>query len=118
MSNINSTYVCKSVSSPNLSIFNSTKNNSALQLLLIIIIIFLVVFLVGIIGYRHYFKMNGVDAVFNTSLTMTTLGIPVNERTDEEKLFTSIYAIFSQIFFVSLISCIIAYMFTMYYQKN
>ena len=58
--------------------------------------------------------MKTIDAVYNTSLTVSNLGIAPHERTTGEKLFTGFYGMLSGIFFISLISTIIAYIFSQY----
>lgn len=82
--------------------------------ILILIIAFGVVYLIGIIGYRHYFNMSVSDAVFNTSLTVSNLGVGLHEKTSQEKVFTALYSLLAGIFFVSLVSSVVAYIFTIY----
>ncbi|XWV26894.1 putative potassium channel protein [Tupanvirus soda lake] len=95
-----------------------TKQKKALMAIIIIFIILVVILLFGIIGYKYFFGMSWTDAIFNTSITASTLGIAPHERTNAEKIFTSIYAIVSGIFFVTTISTIIAYIFSLYFSND
>lgn len=111
INNNNQGCTCNNNSTP-----RSVKHQKAKRAIIIIIILFVVVFMVGIIGYKYFLHMNTEEAIFNTSLTVSNLGIGHHEKTIAEKLFTSIYSIFAGIFFLSLTSAIIAYIFILYFE--
>lgn len=55
----------------------------------------------GTAGYFYFGKISWVDAFLNASMILTGMG-PVNQMTTEEaKLFSSFYALFSGIAFLS-----------------
>jgi hypothetical protein len=93
------------------SVFNQDK---VIHAILILTITFIVIFIIGIIGYKHIFHMGTTDAFFNTSLTLSNLAIDLHEKTEAEKIFTGIYSLIAGIFFIALVSAIVAYIFTLY----
>src|SRR5437016_155599 len=62
----------------------------------------------GILGYRYIAGMSWVDSLLNASMILGGMG-PVSElRTDGAKVFASIYALFSGLFFVGLLGVLLA----------
>ena len=81
------------------------------------IILFFVIFILGVVGYGYFFNMNLSDAIYNTSITMSNLGISAHEKTNGEKIFTAMYSIISGVFFLSLMSALVAYIFAEFMEK-
>lgn len=104
-------------SSPTQKIHRVINNKKVTHAIAVLIVVFIIIFIIGIIGYKHFFHMSIEDAIFNTSLTISNLGIGLHERTAGEKIFTAIFSILAGIFFISLISSIVAYVFTMYLES-
>lgn len=92
--------------------------NKVKHAILVLFIFFIVIFFIGIVGYKYVFGMSPSDAFFNTSLTVSNLGIGLHEKTATEKIFTAIYSLLTGILFVSLVSSIVAYIFTMYLESR
>ena len=60
--------------------------------------------LVGIAGYRSFGSLGWVDSFYNASMILTGMG-PINDMpTAGGKIFASLYAIFSGIFFLSIVA--------------
>lgn len=93
------------------SVFQTDK---VIHAIMILAVTFIVIFIIGIIGYKHFFHMKTSDAFFNTSLTVSNLAIDLHEKTAAEKIFTGVYSLIAGIFFVALVSAIVAYIFTLY----
>lgn len=87
------------------------------RLIFILFILLTLVLLIGYIGYKHFFNMNHVDALYNASITASTLGLAPDEKTEQEKIFTGMYAFLSGIFVVSIVSAIVSSIFTLYYEN-
>lgn len=85
------------------------------KILLVTLILFAIVLGIGFFTYKYAFKMSSVDAFFNTSLTITTVSVPPHERSNSEKMFTAIYALFSSLLFLSLVGAVVSYAFSMYF---
>ena len=67
-------------------------------------IIFLIISLwIWMIGYHHFGKdLNWVDSFLNASMILTWMW-PINQmETDEAKIFSSLYALYSWIAFLSI----------------
>ncbi len=63
---------------------------------------------IGTLGYYYFGKISRIDAFYNASMILTGMG-PVNEmKTDSAKLFSSFYALFSGIVFLSTVAVIFA----------
>ncbi|AGC01719.1 hypothetical protein H012_gp746 [Acanthamoeba polyphaga moumouvirus] len=90
------------------------KKSRVLEVVLILFCVFCVVIIIGIIGYRTLFKMSLIDSIYNTTLTVSTLGIAPGDKTDAEKIFTGVYAIIVGVIFISFVSAIVSYIFSLY----
>lgn len=69
-----------------------------------LVAIFLIFFSVGlgVIGYRYYASLNWVDSLYMASMILTGMG-PVSEMpNDAAKLFSSFYALYSGVAFLSI----------------
>lgn len=66
----------------------------------------LIYYLVGILSFMYCFEIEIVDAIYNTSIIITTLGgVPtVTIETDIQKIFVSVYSILGTILFFIFIS--------------
>ena len=63
---------------------------------------------IGTFGYRYFGEISWIDAFYNASMILTGMG-PVNEMiTVEAKLFSSFYALFSGIAFLTTVAIIFA----------
>lgn len=63
---------------------------------------------IGTFGYHHFGQISWIDAFYNASMILTGMG-PVNAIiTIEAKLFSSFYALFSGIAFLSTVAIIFA----------
>lgn len=91
-----------------------SSNDKIIKSILILAFVFLIVFIIGLVGYGYFFQMDMDDALFNTALTVSNLGITQTVRSPAEKIFTAIYSLISALFFVSLVSSVVAYIFTTY----
>lgn len=69
--------------------------------------LFLVVSLViGVIGYHHYFSIPWLDSLVNASMILTGMGPVDRAETDGAKLFSSFYAIYSGVAFLTSVAII------------
>lgn len=61
--------------------------------IIFILFVFAGIYLAGVLFYRHFENLAWVDAVYFTTVTLTTLGYgEITPQTDIGKLFTSVYA--------------------------
>lgn len=69
-----------------------------------LVAIVLIVFSVGIgvLGYRHYADLNWVDSLYMASMILTGMGPVSDMPNDEAKIFSSIYALYSGVAFLSI----------------
>lgn len=64
--------------------------------------------LLGVFGYRYFANLSWMDSFYNASMILTGMG-PVNKlQTDSAKLFSSFYALFSGIVFLTTVAIFIA----------
>lgn len=64
--------------------------------------------MLGVFGYRYYFNIGWVDAIYNASMILTGMG-PVNPApSDAAKLFASFYAIYSGVAFLTGVAIILS----------
>ena len=64
--------------------------------------------LIGIIGYHYLAPANWIDALHNASMILSGMGPVIEIKTISGKLFSSFYALFSGIVFVTNIGIILA----------
>jgi hypothetical protein len=58
--------------------------------------------LIGIAGYHHYQELSWIDSFYMASMILTGMG-PIAEMTTESaKIFSSIYALYSGVAFLSI----------------
>jgi len=64
--------------------------------------------LIGILGYKFLGPMNWIDALHNASMILSGMGPVITIQTNAGKLFSSFYAIFSGVVFITSIGVLIA----------
>ena len=64
--------------------------------------------MIGILGYKFLAPMSWIDALHNASMILSGMGPVVTIQTNAGKLFSSFYAIFSGVVFITSISILIA----------
>ena len=64
--------------------------------------------LIGILGYKFLGPMSWIDALHNASMILSGMGPVVTIQTNAGKLFSSFYAIFSGVVFITSIGILIA----------
>jgi len=63
---------------------------------------------IGIIGYHFFGKLSWLDSFYNASMILTGMG-PISEMTTKGgKIFSSLYAIFSGVVFLSTVAVFFA----------
>jgi uncharacterized protein involved in cysteine biosynthesis len=63
---------------------------------------------IGVFGYRFTEKVRWIDALHNASMILSGMGPVLELKTDAGKLFSSAYAIFSGVAFITNISFLLA----------
>jgi hypothetical protein len=58
---------------------------------------------IGVTGYRYYSGLNWVDSFHMASMILTGMGPVVDMKTDGAKIFSSIYALYSGVAFLSIV---------------
>lgn len=61
---------------------------------------------IGIIGYHHFFKLSWLDSLVNASMILTGMGPVDRAETDGAKIFSSVYAIYSGVAFLTSVAVI------------
>jgi len=72
---------------------------------------------IGVIGYHYFLSLGWVDSLLNASMILTGMG-PVDKAiTDGGKIFSSIYAIYSGVAFLTSVAVIFAPIVTRFLHK-
>lgn len=61
---------------------------------------------IGVIGYRYFFNIPWLDSLVNASMILTGMGPVDRAETDSAKIFSSIYAIYSGVAFLTSVAVI------------
>jgi hypothetical protein len=69
--------------------------------------LFLIISLtIGVVGYHYYFNIPWLDGLVNASMILTGMGPVDRAETDGAKLFSSLYAIYSGVAFLTSVAII------------
>ena len=79
-----------------------------LKNIMIAIIILGVCLLIGITGYHYTADVNWLDSLHNASMILSGMGPVIEIKTESGKIFSSAYALFSGIVFITNIGVILA----------
>lgn len=61
---------------------------------------------IGVVGYHHFFNIGWLDSLVNASMILTGMGPVDKAETDGAKIFSSIYAIYSGVAFLTSVAVI------------
>ena len=76
---------------------------------LVLSILFLTICLgLGILGYHFFCNLPWIDALHNASMILSGMGPVAEIQTDDGKIFSSLYAIFSGVAFITNIGVLLA----------
>lgn len=65
--------------------------------------------MLGMLGYRHFEGMNWIDSFFNVSMLLGGMGpVKTTGMSDGGKIFSGIYALYSGLLFIALMSLMMA----------
>lgn len=59
---------------------------------------------IGVVGYHYYFNIPWLDSLVNASMILTGMGPVDRAETDSAKIFSSIYAIYSGVAFLTSVA--------------
>jgi hypothetical protein len=79
-----------------------------LKNIIIATIIMLFCLFIGVAGYHYYAGIPWLDALHNASMILSGMGPVVEIKTTSGKLFSSAYALFSGVIFLSIVGFILA----------
>jgi hypothetical protein len=63
---------------------------------------------IGIAGYAHFGHLNFVDSLHMSSMILTGMGPVAEMKTDAGKIFSSAYALYSGVIFLSIAAVLFA----------
>ena len=58
---------------------------------------------IGLIGYRYYARLEWIDSFHMACMILTGMGPVIEMKTDSAKLFSSLYALYSGVAFLSIV---------------
>ena len=63
---------------------------------------------IGVLGYHYYFNIPWLDSLVNASMILTGMGPVDRAETDGAKLFSSFYAVYSGVAFLTCVAIILS----------
>jgi hypothetical protein len=75
-----------------------------LRFFLYAVLLILISLSIGVLGYHRYAGLSWIDSLLNASMILTGMGPVSPMETDAAKLFSSFYALFSGIAFLSTVA--------------
>lgn len=79
-----------------------------LKNIIIALIIMAICLLIGIAGYHYTDNIPWIDALHNASMILSGMGPVVEIKSDAGKIFSSAYALFSGVVFITNVGVILA----------
>ena len=64
--------------------------------------------LIGVVGYHHYFNITWLDSLLNASMILTGMGPVDRAMSNGAKWFSSLYAIYSGVAFLTSVAVILS----------
>jgi hypothetical protein len=64
--------------------------------------------LIGIAGYHYWGEVSWIDSLHNASMILSGMGPVVEIKSDSGKIFSSVYALFSGVIFITNVGVILA----------
>jgi hypothetical protein len=71
-------------------------------------VILLICLLIGVLGYHYCAHISWIDSIHNASMILSGMGPVVEIKNTAGKLFSSVYALFSGVAFITNIGIILA----------
>lgn len=62
--------------------------------------------LIGVLGYHYFFNLTWIDSLLNASMILTGMGPVDKAESDGAKLFSSFYAIYSGVAFLTSVAVV------------
>jgi len=79
-----------------------------LKNIIIALIIMAVSLVIGIAGYHYWGEASWIDSIHNASMILGGMGPVVEIKSDTGKIFSSAYALFSGVIFITNVGVILA----------
>ncbi len=79
-----------------------------LKNILIAVIVIIICLIIGIVGYHYSAGLSWLDSLHNASMILSGMGLVDPVKSDGGKIFSSIYALFSGVVFITNIGIILA----------
>jgi hypothetical protein len=79
-----------------------------LKHIIIALIIMTVCLIIGILGYHYWGEASWIDSLHNASMILSGMGPVVEIKSDTGKIFSSAYALFSGVIFITNVGVILA----------
>jgi hypothetical protein len=76
--------------------------------ILLALIIMIVCLIIGIAGYHYWGEVPWIDSLHNASMILSGMGPVVEIKNDTGKIFSSAYALFSGVIFITNVGVILA----------
>lgn len=64
--------------------------------------------LIGIAGYHYWGEASWIDSLHNASMILSGMGPVIEMKTDAGKIFSSLYALFSGVIFITNVGIILS----------
>jgi hypothetical protein len=80
--------------------------NSLVKRFLVAMVMILFSLGIGVVGYHYFFNISWLDSLVNASMILTGMGPVDRAETDGAKIFSSIYAIYSGVAFLTSVAVI------------
>lgn len=80
--------------------------NSLIKSFCVAMLMIAVSLIIGVVGYHYFFKISWLDSLVNASMILTGMGPVDKAESDGAKIFSSIYAIYSGVAFLTSVAVI------------
>jgi hypothetical protein len=86
----------------------TTYYQRVLKNILVALLVIAVCLIIGVVGYHYTDNVPWIDALHNASMILSGMGPVVEIKSEGGKIFSSAYALFSGVVFLSIVGFILA----------
>lgn len=80
--------------------------NSLIKSFMLAAVMITISLMIGVVGYHYFFNISWLDSLVNASMILTGMGPVDRAVTDGAKIFSSFYAIYSGVAFLTSVAVI------------
>ena len=83
------------------------KSSETSRILMWLFVLGITILIIGTYGFHYISRLNWIDSFHNASMYASGMGPLFKMKTNEAKIFSSIYALIASLFFIAIVAALI-----------